>query len=95
MRPLNLRELDELIAHLVLRRHENTDQTLRIQKISTELDGTQNNGMLRLLETLLQLIHVEHIRAPTTDSPGAQAKSERSSSLKQTESQRNLEQAFL
>ena len=61
MRPLHLRELDELIAHLALRRHENTDQTLRIQKIRTELDGTQNNGMLRLLETLLQLRHVEHI----------------------------------
>ena len=61
MRPLRLRELNELVAHLALRRHENTDLTLRIQKISTELDGTQNNGMLRLLETLLQLRHVEHI----------------------------------
>ena len=61
MRPLHLHELDCLVARLALRSLKNTNWTLWIRKIRTQLDVTQIYCLLWLLETLLQLRHVEHI----------------------------------
>ena len=61
MRALHLHELDCLVARLALRSLKNMDRTLWLRKTRTELDCTQINCMLRLLETLLQLRHMEHI----------------------------------
>src|SRR4051812_31412511 len=55
MCPLHLEELDGLVASLALRRVKNTDWTLCVGKIRTELDLSQVNSLLWLLETLLQL----------------------------------------
>src|SRR3954469_25881408 len=52
MCPLHLEELDGLVASLALRRVKNTDWTLRVRKIRTQLDLAQVNSSLRLLETL-------------------------------------------
>src|SRR4051812_2431786 len=61
MCPLHLEELDGLVASLALRRVKNTDWTFRVRKIRTQLDLSQVHCLLWLLETLLQLGHVEHI----------------------------------
>src|SRR3954465_815470 len=55
MCPLHLQELDGLVASLALGRLKNTDWTLRVRKIRTQLDLAQVNSLLWLLETLLQL----------------------------------------
>src|SRR3954466_13889789 len=60
MCPLHLQKLDGLVASLALRRVKNTDWTFRIRKIRTQLDLAQVHCLLWLLETLLQLGHVEH-----------------------------------
>src|SRR3954463_16485940 len=59
--PLHLEELDGLVASLALGRVKNTDWTLRVRKIRTQLDLAQVHCLLQLLETLLQLGHMEHI----------------------------------
>src|SRR3954467_2057889 len=61
MCPLHLEELDGLVTSLALGRVKNTDWTLRVRKIRTQLDLAQVNSLLWLLETLLQLRYVEHI----------------------------------
>src|SRR3954466_8156836 len=61
MCPLHLEKLDGLVASLALRRVKNTDWTLRVRKIRTQLDLSQVNSSLWLLKTLLQLGHVEQI----------------------------------
>src|SRR3954465_4293933 len=84
MCPLHLQELDGLVASLALRRVKNTDWTLRVRKIRTQLDLAQVNSLLWLLETLLQLGHVEHIMHHSQDVWKLEAERERSSSLKNT-----------
>src|SRR3954466_9561989 len=81
---LHLEELHGLVASLALRRVKNTDWTLRVRKIRTQLDLAQVNSLLRLLETLLQLGHVEHIMHHSQAIWKLEAERERSSSLKNT-----------
>src|SRR3954467_7630775 len=85
MCPLHLEELDGLVASLALRRVKNTDWTLRVRKIRTQLDLAQVHCLLRLLETLLQLGQVEHIMHHSQAIWKLEAKRERPSSLKNTE----------
>src|SRR4051812_9725100 len=85
MCPMHLQELDGLVASLALRRVKNTDWTLRVRKIRTQLDLAQVHCLLRLLETLLQLGHVEHIMHHSQAIWKLEAERERSSSLKKTE----------
>src|SRR3954470_7537175 len=85
MCPLHLQELDSLVASLALRRVKNTDCTLRVRKIRTQLDLAQVHCLLRLLETLLQLGHVEHIMHHVQAVGKLEAEGERSSSLKNAE----------
>src|SRR3954471_20559703 len=85
MCPLHLEELDGLVASLALRRVKNTDWTLRVRKIRTQLDLAQVHCLLRLLETLLQLGHVEHIMHHSQAIQKLEEERERSSSLKNTE----------
>src|SRR3954467_9052877 len=85
MCPLHLQELDGLVASLALRRFKNTDWTLRVRKIRTQLDLAQVHCLLRLLETLLQLGHVEHIMHHSQTVWKLEAERERYSSLKNTE----------
>src|SRR3954467_6945108 len=85
MCPLHLQELDGLVASLVLRRVKNTDWTLRVRKIRTQLDLAQVHCLLWLLETLLQLGHVEHIMHHSQDVWKLKAERERSPSLKNEE----------
>src|SRR4051812_4482713 len=61
MCPLHLQKLDGLVASLALGRVKNTDWTLRVGKVRTQLDLTQVHCPFWLLETLLQLGYVEHI----------------------------------
>src|SRR3954471_14120814 len=84
MCPLHLEELHGLVASLALRRVENTDWTLRVRKICTQLDLAQVNSLIWLLETLLQLGHVEHIMHNSQAIWKLEAERERSSSLKNT-----------
>src|SRR4051812_21521776 len=53
MCPLNFHELDGLVARLALGRLKNTDWTLRVGKIRTQLYLAQVNSLLWLLEALL------------------------------------------
>src|SRR3954468_14176781 len=85
MCPLHLEELDGLVASLALGRVKNTDWTLRVRKIRTQLDLAQVNSLLWQLETLLQLGHVEHIMHHVQAVGKLEAERERSSSLKKTE----------
>src|SRR3954462_8841371 len=85
MCPLHLEELDGLVASLALERVKNTDWTLRVRKIRTQLDLAQVHCLLRLLETLLQLGHVEHIMHHAQAVGKLKAERERSSSLKDAE----------
>src|SRR3954465_12519104 len=55
MCPLHLHELDSLVASLALGSLKNTDWTLWIREISTQLNIAQVNCLLWLLETLLEL----------------------------------------
>src|SRR3954467_8349779 len=80
MFPLHLEELDGLVASLALRRVKNTDWMLRVRKIRTQLDLAQVQCLLRLLETLRQLGHVEHIMHHGQDIWKLEAERERSSS---------------
>src|SRR3954469_25797725 len=84
MCPLHLEELDGLVARLALGRVKNTDWTLCIGKIHTQLDLAQVHCLLWLLETLLQLGHVEHIMHHSQTVWELKAERERSSSLKNT-----------
>src|SRR3954468_17597424 len=84
MCPLHLEELDGLVARLALGRVQNTDWTLRVRKIRTQLDLAQVNSLLWPLETLLQLGHVEHIMHHSQAMRKLEAERERSSSLKNT-----------
>src|SRR3954469_6846535 len=61
MCPLHLHELGGLVASLVLGSLKNMDWTLLLGKVRTQLNLAQVNGLLWLLEALLQLGHVEHI----------------------------------
>src|SRR4051812_38237278 len=82
---LHLQKLDGLVASLAHRPVKNTDWTLRVRKIHTQLDLAQVHCLLRLLETLLQLGHVEHIMRHSQAVWKLEAERERSSSLKNTE----------
>src|SRR3954462_4786877 len=82
MCPLHLQELDGLVASLVLRRVKNTDWTLRVRKSRTQLDLAQVHCLLWLLETLLQLGHMDHIMHHSQAVWKLKAERERSSSLK-------------
>src|SRR3954469_22216483 len=53
MCPLHLHELDGLVASLALGSLKNTDWTLRVGKVRTQLDLSQVNNLLWLLEALL------------------------------------------
>ena len=55
MCPMKIHELDDLVASLALGRLKNTDWTLCIGEICTELNLAQVHCLLWLLETLLQL----------------------------------------
>src|SRR3954465_2161362 len=79
---LHLEELHGLVASLALRRVKNTDWTLRVRKIRTQLDLAQVNSLLWLLETLFQLGHVGHIMHHSQAIWKLEAERERSSSLK-------------
>src|SRR4051812_7918932 len=81
---LHLEELHGLVASLALRRVKNTDWTLRVRKIRTQLDLAQVNSLLWLLETLLQLGHVEHIMHHSQTVWELETERERSPSLKNT-----------
>ena len=59
--PLHILELHCLVARLALRCLEDTDWALWVRQIITQLDVTQVHSLLRLLEILLQLRHMEHI----------------------------------
>src|SRR3954462_10069620 len=85
MCPLHLQELDGLVATLALGRVKNTDWSLRVRKIRTQLDLAQVNSLLWLLETLLQLRHVEHIVHHVQTVGKLKAERERSLSLKNAE----------
>src|SRR4051812_6368097 len=85
MFPLHLQELDGLVASLALGRVKNTDWTLRVRNIRTQLDLAQVNNLPWLLETLLQLGHVEHIVHHVHTVGKLKAERERSSSLKNAE----------
>src|SRR4051812_39775109 len=85
MCPLHLQKLDGLVASLALGRVKNTDWTLRVRKIRTQLNLAQVNSLLWLLETLLQLGHVEHIMHHVQTVGKLKAERERSSSLKNAE----------
>src|SRR3954471_20543152 len=84
MCPLHLEELDGLVASFALRRIKNTDWTLRVRKIRTQLDLAEVHCLLRLLETLLQLGHVEHIMHHSQAIQKLEEERERSSSLQNT-----------
>src|SRR3954462_14695989 len=85
MCPLHLEELHDLVASLALRRVKNTDWTLRVRKIRTQMDLAQVNSLLWLLETLIQLGHVEHIMHHSHAVWKLKAERERSLSLKNAE----------
>src|SRR3954465_4445415 len=85
MCPLYLEELDGLVASLALGRVKNTDWTLRVGKVRTQLDLAQVHCLLWLLETLLQLGYVEHIMHHVQAVGKLKAERERSSSLKNAE----------
>src|SRR3954469_12038390 len=85
MCPLHLQKLDGLVASLALGIVKNTDRTLRVGKIRTQLDLAQVHCLLWLLETLLQLGHVEHIMHHVQTVGKLKAERERSPSLKNAE----------
>src|SRR3954467_7080565 len=85
MCPLYLEELDGLVASLALGRVKNTDWTLRVGKVRTQLDLAQVHCLLWLLETLLQLGHVKHIMHHSQAVWKLKAECERSPSLKDAE----------
>src|SRR3954469_20840760 len=85
MCPLHLQKLDGLVASLALRRVKNTDWTPRVRKIRTQLDLAQVHCLLWLLETLLQLGHVEHIMHHVQAIGKLKAERKRSPSLKNAE----------
>src|SRR3954467_8537705 len=55
MCPLHLHELDGLVASFALGSLKNTDWTLGVGKVRTQLNLAQVNSLLWLLEALLQL----------------------------------------
>src|SRR3954469_112811 len=85
MCPLHLEELDGLVASLALGRGKNTDWTLWVRKICTELNLAQVHCLLWLLETLLQLRQVEHIMYHSQAVWKLKAERKRSPSLKNAE----------
>src|ERR1041384_4292937 len=85
MCPLHLEELDGLVASLALGRVKNTDWKLRIGKVRTQLDLAQVHCLLWLLETLLQLGHVEHIMHHSQAVWELKSECERSPRLKNAE----------
>ena len=85
MCPLDLHKLDDLVASLAIGSLKNTDWTLCIGKICTELNLAQVHCLLWLLETLLQLGHVEHIMHHSQAVWKLKAERERSPSLKNAE----------
>src|SRR3954466_670623 len=82
---LHLEELEGLVASLALGRIKNTDWTLRVGKVRTQLDLAQVHCLLWLLETLLQLRQVEHIMHHSQAVWKLKAERKRSPSLKDAE----------